>query len=182
MYHTLVLLSSLLQSSPGQAANSGAEVGTQVLLTSRDFDDKVICVEGLTRLDKNRSATIGTEDHADEEKVIPWAEGNGLWGAITTLVSDLIGVDIVTFFVRNPYAYDSAENLATRVGRQVAQIEPILENLANAGLLKATDLDSIRVYELTDAPHRRQTLQQYVTWLQEGYHWARMVMDHRQNG
>jgi hypothetical protein len=39
------------------------------------------------------------------------------------------------------------------------------------------DLADVRVYELTEDSHRRQTLQQYVTWLQEGYHWARMVMD-----
>ena len=37
--------------------------------------------------------------------------------------------------------------------------------------------DSLRVYDLTAEPRRRQTLQQYVTWLQEGYHWARMALD-----
>jgi len=129
-------------------------------------------------LHRNRTSQ-GTRGHADEEKVIPWAEGNGLWGTITGLVSDLAGVDIVTFFVQNPYACDSAESLAVRVGRQVAQVKPVLENLTKARLLKATDLNRVRVYELTDDPDGRQTLQQYVTWLQEGYHWARMVLDGR---
>jgi hypothetical protein len=114
---------------------------------------------------------------ADEEKVIPWAEGNGLWGTISNMASDLAGVDIVTFFVQNPYACDSAENLAVHIGRRAGQIEPILEGLAEVGLLHAVDLGDVRVYELTDHPDQRQTLQQYVAWLQEGFHWARMVLD-----
>lgn len=112
-----------------------------------------------------------------EEKVIPWAEGNGLWGKISELVSDLVVVDLVTFFVRNPYTCDSAESLAVRVGRRADRVRPVLDGLAEAGLLHAVDLGDLPVYELTSDPHRRQTLQQYVAWLQEGYHWARMVMD-----
>jgi hypothetical protein len=131
----------------------------------------------MTHLDEYRSASQKMREYADEEKAIPWAEGNGLWGTITQLVSDLVGVDLITFFVQNPYAYDSVESLATRVGRQVAQVRPVLESLVDAGLLIATELGSIRVYELTNDPLRRQTLQQYVMWLREGYHWARMVMD-----
>jgi hypothetical protein len=131
----------------------------------------------VAKLDRNHSASRNREYHADEEKVIPWAEGNGLWGTITGLVSDLVGVDIVTFFVQNPYVCDSVQSIAVRLGRQTTQIEPVLERLTNAGLLQAADLGSIRVYELTDNPDRRQILQQYVMWLREGYHWARMVMD-----
>jgi len=112
-----------------------------------------------------------------EEKVIPWAEGNGLWGKISDLVSDLVGVDLVTFFVRNPYTCDSAEGLAVRIGRRADRIRPVLDGLAGAGLLHAVDLGDLRVYELTPDPYRRQTLQQYAAWLGEGYHWARMVMD-----
>jgi hypothetical protein len=114
---------------------------------------------------------------ADEEKVIPWAEGNGLWGTISGIASDLAGVDIVTFFVQNPYTCDSAESLGVRIGRRPGQIEPVLDGLAEAGLLQAMDLGDVRVYELTHHPDRRQTLQQYVAWLQEGFHWARMVLD-----
>jgi hypothetical protein len=131
---------------------------------------------------RNRSTSQEIARYADEEKVIPWAEGNGLWATITGSVSDLFGVDVVTFFVQNPYVCDSAASIAMRVGRQVAQVEPVLESLAGAGLLEVTDLASIRVYQLTDDPDRRQTLQQYVTWLQEGYHWARMVMDLPKHG
>lgn len=128
-------------------------------------------------MDRNHPASRNRGYYADEEKVIPWAEGNGLWGTITGLVSDLVGVDIVTFFVQNPYVCDSVQSIAVRLGRQTTQIEPVLERLTSAGLLQAADLGSMRVYELTDNPDRRQTLQQYVMWLREGYHWARMVMD-----
>jgi hypothetical protein len=114
----------------------------------------------------------------DEEKVIPWAEGNGLWSTLSRLISDLSAVDIVTFFVQNPYTCDSAESLAVRIGRRARRVEPVLEGLAAAGLLHTVDLGDVRVYELTADAHKRQTLQQYVAWLQEGYHWARMVMDH----
>lgn len=128
---------------------------------------------------RKRSASRDRSCYADEEKVIPWAEGNGLWGTITGLVSDLVGVDIVTFFVQNPYVCDSVQSIAVRLGRQTTQIAPVLERLTDAGLLQAVDLGELRVYELTDNPDRRQTLQQYVMWLREGFHWARMVMDHR---
>lgn len=128
-------------------------------------------------MDNERTDSQPAADQVDEEKVIPWAEGNGLWGKISDLVSDLSGVDIVTFFVQNPYTCDSAQSLAVRIGRRPEQIEPVLEGLAEAGLLNVVDLGDVHVYELTDDPDRRQTLQQYVAWLQEGYHWARMVMD-----
>jgi len=114
---------------------------------------------------------------ADEDKVIPWAEGNGLWGTLTKLISDLVAADLVTLLVRNPYTCDSAAGLALSIGRDPARIQPVLENLVDAGFLQMVDLAGLHVYELTDEPHRRQTLQQYVTWLLEGYHWARLAMD-----
>jgi hypothetical protein len=130
----------------------------------------------------NQAKVLGSEPQnrqelADEEKAIPWAEGNGLWKTISQLVSDLAAVDLVTFMVQNPYTCDTAEGLAVRIGRKPTQIEPILEALTNAGFLNATVMGRLRAYDLTDDPRRRQTLQQYVTWLQEGYHWARMALD-----
>lgn len=113
----------------------------------------------------------------DEETIIPWAEGNGLWNRISQLLSDLPEVDLATLFVQNPYTCDSAEGLAHRIGRRVERVRVALERLTHAGLLQAIDLRDLRVYRLTDDPHYRQTLQQYVTWLQEGYHWTRMVLD-----
>jgi hypothetical protein len=125
-----------------------------------------------------RSFAIETAmNNADEEKVIPWAEGNGLWDTISKLISDLAGVDLVTFFVQNPYAYDSAEGLAVRIGRRLDQIKPVLDGLVEAGLLRSVDLEDSRIYALPDDADRRQTLQQYVSWLQEGYHWARMAIE-----
>ncbi len=128
-------------------------------------------------MDNERIDSQPAADDTDEETVIPWAEGNGLWATISKLVSDLSGVDIITFFVQNPYTCDSAQSLAVRIGRRPEQIRPVLDGLAEAGLLNRVDLGGVRVYELTSDPDRRQTLQQYVAWLQEGYHWARMVMD-----
>jgi hypothetical protein len=116
-------------------------------------------------------------DHLEDEKVMPWSEGKGLWATLNSLVADLNGVDVITFFVQNPYAFDSAEGLAVRIGRAPERIEPVLEQLAEAGFLRTGDLDGMRIYQMADDAHHRQTLQQYVTWLQEGFHWARMVMD-----
>ena len=113
----------------------------------------------------------------DKEKVIPWAEGNGLWGTLTGLVSDLVAADVVTFLARNPYTYESAAGLAIAIGRDPARIEPVLDSLAEAGFLQRIDLQGLKVHQLSDEPHHLQTLQQYVTWLQEGYHWARLAMD-----
>ena len=52
-----------------------------------------------------------------EEKVIPWAEGNGLWHTINSLVSDLADVDVITLFVQNPYTCDTAESIAAKQDR-----------------------------------------------------------------
>lgn len=128
-------------------------------------------------MDRERSAHRTVADLADEEKVIPWAEGNGLWGIISELASDLVGVDVITFFAQNPYACDSVEGIAVRIGRRVASVKVVLEGLAKAGFLDVTDMDPVRVYNLTDEPNQRQTLQQYVAWLQESYHWGRLVLD-----
>lgn len=111
------------------------------------------------------------------QAIIPWAEGNGLWTQITGLASSLSGIDVVTFFARNPHACDSAEQLAVRIGRKVDKVRHVLEALAAIDLLETVELDGMRVYRLVDDPQRRQTLQQYVIWLQEGYHWARMGME-----
>ena len=116
-------------------------------------------------------------DRADEEKVIPWAEGNGLWRALSQMVNDLTGVDVVTFFVQNPFSCDTVEGLAMRIGRQPHQVEPVLERLTEMKLLIRSSAGSYRVYHMTEDVHRRQTAQQYVLWLSEGYHWTRMVLE-----
>jgi len=116
------------------------------------------------------------QDGVDEEKVIPWAEGNRLWRTISELAVDLTSVDLLTFFVQNPYACDTAKNLSVRIGRLPEPIEPMLQALVDADLLIETGLGDQIVYSLTPDPHSRQTLQQYVSWLREGYHWARRVI------
>ena len=127
-------------------------------------------------LGKSRPTSQCIAPPADEDKVIPWAEGNGLWHTINKVASDLAGVDLITFFVQNPYTCDSAENLAIRIGRQASETEASLEALDEAGLVEKTDLGDVCVYQMTSDPYRRQTLQQYVSWLREGFHWARMVI------
>jgi hypothetical protein len=131
----------------------------------------------MAEVDRHDSSRLDLVSPADEEKFIPWAEGNGLWSVISALASDLAGVDIVTFFVQNPFTCDSAESLAVRIGRDPLSVERVLKELTAAQLLDVSDLGGMYVYTLTEEPHRRQTLQQYVAWLQEGYHWARLAMD-----
>jgi len=131
----------------------------------------------MTQFDQSSAKPQNRTELADEEKAIPWAEGNGLWNTISHLVSDLAAVDLVTFLVQNPYTCDTVDGLAVSIGRKVAQIQPALEALAEAGFLNVTVMGKLRVYDLTADLRRRQTLQQYVTWLQEGYHWARMALD-----
>jgi hypothetical protein len=114
---------------------------------------------------------------ADDERILPWAEGNGMWNAISRLASGLSAVDLVTFLVNNPYTCDTAESLAERIGRHPAQLQPVLDRLVEAGFLCASEVGSLRVYELTQETQRRQTLQQYVAWLQEGYHWTRLAIE-----
>jgi hypothetical protein len=116
-------------------------------------------------------------DFDGSQAIIPWAEGNGLWTQITELVSSLSGVDVITFFALNPHACDSAEQVAVRIGRRPDKVRGILEALQSAGFMEVVELDGMRIYRLANDPRRRQTLQQYVIWLQEGYHWVRMGME-----
>jgi hypothetical protein len=113
-------------------------------------------------------------EFGDRRAIIPWAEGNGLWRQMSQFASSLSGMDILTFFAQNPHSCDSAEELAVRIGRQTSKVRPVLEQLEVTGFLEMVELDGVRIYRLADDPHHRQTLQQYVLWLQEGYHWARM--------
>jgi hypothetical protein len=131
----------------------------------------------VAKVDTHDSFDLKLANPDDEETVIPWAEGNVLWDIISTLASDLVGVDLVTFYVQNPYACDTAEGVAVRIGRDFPEVARALEDLTAARLLEASDLGGLCVYTLTEDPHRRQTLQQYVAWLREGYHWARLAMD-----
>jgi hypothetical protein len=116
-------------------------------------------------------------DFDGSKAIIPWAEGNGLWMQMTELVSSLSGVDVITLFARNPHTCDSAEKVAVRIGRRPDKVKSILEALQSAGFLNVVELEGMLIYRLADDPHRRQTLQQYVIWLQEGYHWTRMGME-----
>jgi hypothetical protein len=157
---------------------AGAKAGKLVLLTFPWIDDTLGNAGGhVAEVDTYDSSRLKLANPADEEKVLPWAEGNGLWSVISTLASDLVGVDVVTFFVQNPYACDTAESVAVRIGRDFPSVARALEDLTAAQLLEVSDLGRLCVYTLTEDPHRRQTLQQYVAWLQEGYHWARLAMD-----
>ncbi|MBN1658841.1 MAG: hypothetical protein JXA93_10590 [Anaerolineae bacterium] len=113
---------------------------------------------------------------ADEEKVIPWAEGNGLWAEIARLTSDLSAIDVITFLVQNPHAIDTAQSIAERIGRRLETVAPILESLVDAGLVERINLEGMVIYQLAPDPHHQQTLQQYVTWIQEAYHWARLAI------
>lgn len=126
----------------------------------------------------NRPEITSAADNlpADEETVIPWAEGDDLWHRIHRLANTLSCLDLLAFFVRNPYTYDTAASLAVCIGYRPAQIQPILDELVEAKLLKVSQVGSLRVYELTDDPRCRQVLQQYISWVQEGYHWARMAL------
>jgi hypothetical protein len=154
----------------------GLDLGTRVLLTAYLNRAKVSIMEART-LNSTQADRLEVDGSADDEKVIPWAEGNGLWSALERLVINLTAVDIVTFLVDNPYTCDSAGSIAMRIGRPVYRVEPILQELAMESVLHAVDLADVRVYSLPEDPQQRQTMQQYVSWLREGYHWARMTME-----
>jgi hypothetical protein len=128
-------------------------------------------------LDEHWPGNLESLTCIDKPVVIPWAEGNGLWSTLAELVSDLVAADLVTFLIRNPSSYDSAAGLALAIGRDADAIQPVLDGLAHASFLVRVELNGLDAYHLTEEPHHRQTLQQYVTWLQEGYHWTRLAMD-----
>ena len=75
---------------------------------------------------------------------------------IERYAKDLLKWDLISFFARNPNLYDTAENVARRIGRNPRVIRPELSDLAMLGVLERNSLNSTHIYQLTQHPDLRR--------------------------
>ena len=70
--------------------------------------------------------------------------------------------DLVRFFHENPNTTDTAENIASYAGRDVATIEVELDELVGAGVLNRQRIGDLVVYSLADDPTMRSLVDQFI--------------------
>lgn len=70
--------------------------------------------------------------------------------------TDLLKLDILTFFGRNPDFSGTTSQIAKHVGRSNPTIRPELGNLALLGILKQKQVEDKMVYQLTEETHLRE--------------------------
>lgn len=63
--------------------------------------------------------------------------------------SDLLKWDIISFFARNPNLFDTADNVAHRIGRDPRVVRSELGDLVILGVLEWDNLDGDCIYRLT---------------------------------
>jgi len=61
---------------------------------------------------------------------------------LTNVANSLVKLEIVLFFTRNPSTIDSCEGIAQRLYRDVTQVAPALNELAEKGVLDCFELGS----------------------------------------
>jgi hypothetical protein len=77
-------------------------------------------------------------------------------------VNSFVKWDLVRFFHDNPYAADTADNIARYTGRDVRTIEDELDELVEAGVLNENEVSGIDIYMLASDPEMRGLIQQFV--------------------
>jgi hypothetical protein len=75
---------------------------------------------------------------------------------IERYASDLLRWDLISFFARNPDLYDTAENVAHRVGRNSRLVRSELSDLVMLGILEWDSLNGSHIYHLTRRPDLRR--------------------------
>ncbi len=81
---------------------------------------------------------------------------------VKTKVNTFIKWDLVRFFHENPNTADTVENIARYAGRNVAAVEPELQELVESGIMEIRYLDEIPVYSLTTDESMRRIVEDFI--------------------
>jgi hypothetical protein len=81
---------------------------------------------------------------------------------VRTKVDSFIKWELVRFFHDNPYAADTADNIARFAGREPRFIEVGLEELVTSGLVEASTPGTVRVYRYTKDQDARDLIASFV--------------------
>jgi hypothetical protein len=68
---------------------------------------------------------------------------------IERYANNLLKWDLISFFAKNPDLYDTADNVARRIGRNSRVVRPELGDLAMLGVLEWDKLGDDHIYYLT---------------------------------
>ncbi len=75
---------------------------------------------------------------------------------IERYANDLLKWDLISFFARNPDLYDTADNVAHRIGRNPRSVRAELNDLVMLGILEWYNLNGDHIYHLTQRPDLRK--------------------------
>jgi len=81
---------------------------------------------------------------------------------IQSKVNSFIKWDLVRYFHDNPYAADTAENIARYIGRDARAIEGELADLVAVGVLQRNEMPKARVFTLTNEQPVRDLVSRFV--------------------
>lgn len=81
---------------------------------------------------------------------------------VKTKVNSFIKWDLVRFFHENPHTADTVENIAKYAGRNVAAVEPELEELVESGIMKKTLLGGTPIYSLATDETMRALVDKFI--------------------
>jgi len=81
---------------------------------------------------------------------------------LRTKVNSFVKWDLVRFFHDNPHTADTVENIARYAGRSVSAIESGLVELAEDGVLNATQVGGMTIYSLASDHEVQQMLGEFV--------------------
>jgi hypothetical protein len=81
---------------------------------------------------------------------------------VRTKVNSFTKLDVVRFFGDNPNTMDTADNIATYVGRNRIAVEPELQDLVANGMMETQSIGGITVYALASEDETRELVQRFI--------------------
>ena len=82
---------------------------------------------------------------------------------VKTKVNSFVKWDLVRFFHENPHTADTVDNIAKYAGRNVAAVEPELNELVASGIMQETTLGDTSIYSLVSDEEMRNLVDRFIT-------------------
>ena len=82
---------------------------------------------------------------------------------VKTKVNSFVKWDLVRFFHENPHTADTVDNIAKYAGRNVAAVEPELNELVDGGIMQETALGDTVIYSLVSDEDMRNLVDRFIT-------------------
>ena len=82
---------------------------------------------------------------------------------VKTKVNSFVKWDLVRFFHENPHTADTVDNIAKYAGRNVAAVEPELNELVDSGIMQETVLGDTVIYSLVSDEDMRNLVDRFIT-------------------